>query len=191
MSLLFNTCLTILHHGVSYFAIVCVNFIFAMPSVRINVYRTSSMSRSRSTGGRRSRSIRRRSRSIRRRRDRSTTRRSVSRRRRRHRRNDEPSRGWVGTQEPPRIWRGASLMPSSVRNDEPRHSERFLVSILILDVLLGLLVVIQCFGLVPKRTSTDYQCTRSSSSTSTPFAFSSSTTTCIKQYWVTANCTNY
>ena len=104
--------------------------ITAMPSVQINVYQPNSASRSRSTG-RRSRSNfdqieegvdlsgdgg-----------DRSTTRRSLPRRRRRHRRNNEPPRNWVGTQEPSIIWRGASLMPSVVRDDERRHSGRFLV----------------------------------------------------------------
>ena len=101
-----------------------------MPSIQINVIRQGSTSRSRSTGRRRSRSPRQRSRSVgRRRRERSTTRRSPSRRRRRHRRNDQPPRDWVGMQEPPRIWRGPSLMPSAGRVEERRQSESFLTSV--------------------------------------------------------------
>ena len=100
-----------------------------MPSDRINVYRIHATSRSRSTGRRRSRSPRQRSRSLRRRRERFTARRSTSRRRRRHRRNDEPPRGWVGTQETPRIWRGPNLMPSAGRVQEQRPSASFLTSV--------------------------------------------------------------
>ena len=44
---------------------------------------------------------------------------------RRQRRSDDPPHGWIGTREPPSIWRGASMMQSVARERPSRNDGHF------------------------------------------------------------------